>query len=415
MMLNRLALNIRGGTVANSDWARPTALVKAGVVGALAAFCMLPAVATAADWHLNSSVTGEFAYDNNFRLSPDNQESLWGFNARPQLGLEAHTPRTDLSVNSTLNYGYFPDNTDENSFDQAGTASLTHKSERSTISLGGSLSHATTRTTEDEDTGRNFSDADRFGIGGNASWSYALTQLVSAGVQGGANYVTYDTNVLNDYRTFSGGPFVSFQLTEKDSLQFNATYTNFERLSGLDNSSDLYVGNAVWTHVFHPQWEMSLRGGASYTKQEQDVQTGSTTTTNSNNRVGADAGISVSYTEDRASITGGFSHSMVPSGVGDLVLRNSVDLSLSYKATPLISLDVKTSFIQQSAIEGDADDRNFVSAEPGVNWHFLPDWNARVAYRFRTQELDGSSRGYSNGGVASVTWKLPGWGPGQGK
>ncbi len=124
---------------------------------------------------------------------------------------------------------------------------------------------------------------------------------------------------------------------------------------------------------------MSLRGGGSYTRQEQDVQSGGTTTTRKNNRVGADAGVTVSYTEERTSISGGFSHSMVPSGVGDLVLRNSVDLSASYKATPLISFNVKTSFIQQSAIEGNTDDRNFVSVEPGVSWNFLPDWSARVA------------------------------------
>lgn len=400
--------------MADINRARTTALIRAGLVGAAMTFAAAPAVA--ADWHLNASITEEFTYDNNFRLDPNNEQTLWGFNTRPRMGFETHTPRTDINVGSSLNYGYFPDRTGENSFDQAGNASISHRTERSTVSFGGTLSHATTRTTEDEDTGRDFSDADRFGVGGNLSWSYALTETVGAGVQGGGSYVTYDTSVLNDYRTYNVGPFFTVQLTEKDSVRFGANYTNYERLSGLDNSSDLYVGNAAWTHVFHPQWEMTIRGGASYTDQEQEVSTGGgSTTTQSDTRVGADAGISLTYTEERATITGGFNHAMVPSGVGSLVRRSSVDLSMGYRVTPLISLNVKTSFIQQSAISGDADDRNFVAAEPGVTWNFLPDWTARVAYKFRTQELEGENRAYSNGALASISWKLPGWGPGQGK
>lgn len=400
--------------MADNYRARPTAMIGAGLVGAAMMIAAGPVIA--ADWHLNASITEEFTYDDNFRLDPDDEQSLWGFNTRPRLGFETHTPRTDIDLGATLNYGYFPDRTSENSFDQAGDASLSHRTERSTFSFGGSVSHATTRTTEDADTGRDFSDAERFGIDGNAGWSYALTETVGAGIQGGASYVTFDTDVLNDYRTFSGGPFVTVQLTEKDSVQFNAIYTNFERLSGLDNDSDLYVGNAAWTHVFHPQWQVTVRGGASYTRQEEEVATGGgSTVTQKDSRVAADGGVSLTYTEERASITGAFNHAMVPSGVGELVLRNSVDLSLGYRVTPLISLNVKTSFIQQSAIEGDVDDRNFVSAEPGITWNFLPEWSARVAYKFRTQELEGESRGYSNGALASISWRLPGWGPGKGK
>ena len=106
---------------------------------------------------------------------------------------------------------------------------------------------------------------------------------------------------------------------------------------------------------------------------------------------------------------------VVPSGTGRLERRNAVNLNATYRATPLISFDFRTSFIQQDAATNSQEDRNFVSAEPGVSWHFLPDWNARVAYRFRTQTLDEGERAYSNGGLASVTWKMPGWGATQGK
>jgi hypothetical protein len=386
--------------------------MRATVAGLAMAAALLPTGGWAADWHLNGSLTEEFTFDDNFRLNATNEQSLWGFNTRPHMGLETHSPQTDLYVNGSLNYGYFPDRTSENSFDQHGDVSLKHRSERTVLAIGGNVSRATTRTTEDEDTGRNYSDAQRIGLGGNASMSYALTERTAGGLQGGGNYVTYDTNALNDYRTFSAGPFVTYQVTEKDSVRLNGIYTRYDRLSGLDYQSDLFVANAEWTHVFHPQWKVSLRGGGNYISSDQEVSSGVTT---SQDKAGYDAGATLTYTEERASISGSVDHSVVPSGTGRLERRNSLNLNASYNATPLITFGFGTSFIQQDAAEANQEDRNFVRAEPSVSWHFLPDWSARVAYRFRTQTLNEGERAYSNGGLASVTWHLPGWGATQGK
>ena len=391
------------------------ALRRMGAAAAVLAGVALPSGAFGADWHLNSSITEEFTYDDNFRMRTDDRESLWGFNTRPRVGFETHTPRTDLFVNGSLNYGYFPETTDQNSFDQFGDVSLRHRTERSSFGLSGNASHATTRTTEDEDTGRDLSDTERVGLGANASWSHTLTELISIGMNGGASYVTYDSNALNDYRNLSAGPFISFVLTEKDSVQFAGTYSRYDRLTGEDLQSDLFVGNATWSHVFTPQFRGSLRGGANYVSTDEDITVGNTTVSESSDKVGYDAGATVTYTEERASISGSYSHAVVPSGQGRLQRRNSVSMYLSYRWTPLITAGFSTSFIQQDAAEDDVEDRNFISAEPSLSWNFLPDWTARAAYRFRTQTLNEGDRAYSNGGVASVSWRLPAWGPGQGK
>ena len=392
-----------------------SAVARTGALVAGLAAMATSSGALGADWHLNSSITEEFQYDSNWRLDPDNKESLWGFNTRPKVGVEAHTPRTDLNLNGGLNYGYFPDDTDQNSFDQRGDVSLRHRTERSVFGIGGNISHETTRTSEELDSGRDFSDTERIGMGGNASWSHSLTELVGVGMSGGAGYVTYDTDVLSDYRTFYGGPYVSFQLTEKDTLYLTGTYTRYDRLTGDDLQSDLFVGNAVWTRAFTPQISASLRGGANYVSTDEDVTIGGTTVSTSDDNIGYDGGASITYTEERASLTGSFSHSIVPSSLGRLQRRNTLALSASYRAAPLITLGFTTNFIQQEAADEDSEDRNYISAEPGVTWHFLPNWYARVAYRFRTQTLSDEGRAYSNGGVASVSWRLPGWGPSQGK
>jgi hypothetical protein len=399
------------------DWNKSLAssLGRVGLVAAALVAAATPGGALGADWHLNSSITEEFTYDDNFRLRSTNEESLWGLNTRPHVGIESHAPRTDLYLNGSLNYGYFPETTNQDSFDQSGDITLSHRTERDSFGLSGNVSHATTRTTEDLDTGRDLSNSSRLGMGGNASWSRTLTERVSAGLTGGASYVTYDTDVLDDYRTYSGGPFVSFVLTERDSLQLNGTYSRYDRLSGLDLNSDLFVANGTWSHVFTPQFKGSISGGANYVTTDEDVQVGNSVVSTNSDKIGYDTAATVTYTEERATLSGSYAHTVVPSGTGRLQRRDSVSLNASYKPAPLVTVGLNTSFIQQDAAESNTEDRSFVSAEPSLSWNFLPDWTARVAYRFRTQTLDNGDRAFSNGGVASVSWSLPQWSAGQGK
>lgn len=399
------------------DWKKSLVSSVAGVGLAAAALIgvAVPGVAFGADWHLNSGITEEFTYDNNYRLDPSNEQSLWGFNTRPRVGIEAHAPRTDLYLNGGLDYGYFPDRTSENSFDQNADVTLNHRATRDSFGASANISHATTRTTEALDTGLNFSNASRVGVGGNLSWNHTLTERASAGLNGGASYVTYDTNALEDYRNIYGGPVFSYVLTEKDSMQLSGTYTRYDRLSGLSLSSDLFSGTGTWTHVFTPQFSGSLTAGANYVRTDEDVQSGGSVVSTTSDNVGYDAGATITYTEERATLSGSYVHSVVPSGTGRLEARHTVSVNATYRAAPLVTVGFDTSFMQQDSADTGTGNRNFVSAEPSLSWNFLPDWSARVAYRFRTQALSGSDRAYSNGGMASVSWHLPSWSPTQGK
>lgn len=366
--------------------------------------------AIASDWHLQASVSEEFEYDNNFRLNSTSEETLWGFTTRPKVTLETHTPTIDLIFGGDISYGLFPENSDENSFDQRLDGSISRKGPRSRVSLNGGFTRQTTRTSEDEDTGRDFSDAIRLSGTGGLSGSYQLTELVSLGAQTGGVYTTYDSNAFDDFFSVSAGPFVSVQLSQKDSVQFAGNYRRFERLSGLDRESDAYSGDVTYTRVFTEQIRVSLRGGANHVQTDLQELNGSTVVSRTENNTGFEAGFTVSYTEERGQLSGSFDRALVPSGEGRLQERNSVRVNASYKATPMVSADLTTVFIDQTSADDDGTDRTFFSVEPGIVWHFLPDWDFRVAYKFRTQDRETDGRAYSNGARASVTWRMPGWG-----
>jgi hypothetical protein len=380
------------------------------VSAALCVAIIAPQNAFASDWHLQASVSEEFEYDDNFRLSSTSEETLWGFTTRPRVTLETHTPTVDLVFGGDVSYGLFPENSDENSFDQALDGSISRKGPRSRVSLNGGFTRQTTRTSEDEDTGRDFSDAIRLSGTGGLSGSYLLTELVSVGARTGGVVTTYDTSAFEDFFNVSAGPFVSVQLSQKDTVQFASNYMRFERLSGLDRTSDAFNGDVTYTHIFTEQIKTSVRGGANHVRTDLQELNGSTVVSRTENNTGFEAGFTMSYTEERGQLNASFDKGLVPSGEGRLQDRNSVRLNASYRATPMVTVDLTTRFIDQNSADDDGDDRTFFSVEPGIVWRFLPDWDFRVAYKFRTQDRDTDGRAYSNGARASVTWRMPGWG-----
>jgi hypothetical protein len=380
------------------------------VSAAICVAAVAPQESFASDWHLQASVSEEFEYDDNFRLSSTAEETLWGFTTRPRVTLETHTPTVDLIFGGDISYGLFPENSDENSFDQRLDGSISRKGPRSRVSLNGAFTRQTTRTSEDEDTGRDFSDAVRLSGSGGLSGSYQLTELVSLGARTGGVYTTYDTSAFEDFFSVSAGPFVSVQLSQKDTVQFASNYMRFERLSGLDRTSDAFNGDVTYTHIFTEQINASVRGGANHVRTDLQELNGSTVVSRTSNNTGFEGGVTMSYTEERGQLNASFDKGLVPSGEGRLQDRNSVRLNASYRATPMVTTDLTATFIDQTSADDDGLDRTFFSVEPGIVWRFLPDWDFRVAYKFRTQDRDTDGRAYSNGARASVTWRMPGWG-----
>lgn len=365
----------------------------------------------AADWYVAPSISQLFEFDDNDSLDPDNRKIVWGFTTRPAIEIEGHTPRTTLSLNSRLEYSNFPDNEELNSFDQFVTAALQHALPRTQLSLNSSIGRTTTRRTEDEDTGRDFSDARRLTLSGGASLSYSATQLASVGLNGSVTRSTADTSALDDFISLTAGPFLSLRTTEKDTVSLSSRYTRFKRTSGSSLKSDAFAGDVTWTHILAEQISVSFRGGANYRTTSQEAGVSGAAVSSDRTSSDFEAGVTVNYSEERGGLSGSFDRSLAPSSNGRLEERSSLRLSANYKVTPLITFDLATVYINQnSADDEDADERDFFSIEPGVGWRFLKDWNFRIGYKLRTQILGSQDRGISSGFRASLTWRAPAWG-----
>lgn len=365
--------------------------------------------ARAAEWRVRGAVTERFNYDTNVRLATQNEQDAWGLSTLPSLTLEGHTPRLDLNLNAGLDYTFYEGVNNLDSFDQKGNASLGYSWERARASLFGSVVHAATRVTEVEDTGLNFTNAERLIYSGGGSWSYAVTQRDRLGVRGNGSRSVADTSAIQDYSSYGGGIFWSRQVTERDTLEASGDYTRFIRTSGLDLKSHVAGGRLTYDHAFSPQFKTSLHAGGRYVVTDETVFNGITFVSDERSSSGVLAGISMTYLVERGELNGSYQRSIDASGVGRLQQRDLVRLSTKYRATPDISFDLTGLFIKQKSANRDVNDgRTYVSAEPGANWQFYRDFYFRMAYRFRTQKFDSvGDWAVSHGAFASLSWRMP--------
>lgn len=381
----------------------------AGAGLALALLTVTAFGAQGADWRFRASVTEQYNYDSNARLSTGSQDEVWGFSTLPSLTVEGRTPRLNLTLNVGLEYSFFEGAEDLDSFDQRGTANLGYKWQRASLGLSGSIVHATTRTTELEDTGRDFSDAERLIFSGGGSWSYLVTQRDRFGVRGNASRSVADSSAVEDFSSYGGGMFWSRQLTQQSGLEVSGGYNRFLRTSGFDLESDSANGQLTFNHEFSPRLKASINGGGRYVATRSQEFDGFSIVSRSEESAGFLAGASVTYLMERGEFTGAYTRSVDASGVGRLQERDSVKISTSYKATPDIALDLSGNFLRQQSVDDSVDDgRTFLSAEPGVDWQFMRNLFFRVSYRFRTQTFDGDDDwAVSHGAHASLAWRMP--------
>lgn len=386
-----------------------TAPAAASICLGVAALALVAGDARGADWRARASVEQRFSYDSNIRLATSSKEEAWGFSTLPGLTVEGSTPRLRLSLDAGLEYTFYKGVEDLDSFDQRGSASLGYGWQRAHASLTGAVVHATTRTTELEDTGRNFSDAERLIFSGGGSWSYLVGERDRVGIRGNGSRSVADTDAVADYSSYGGGMFWSRQLTELDTLEASGEYSRYVRTSGLDLESNFAGGRLTYGHEFSPRLKGSVHGGGRYVTTDAKVFDGVNIVSRDESSTGVLAGVSVTYLIERGEFSGSYERSVDASGVGRLQERDFVRLSTKYRATPDISLDLAGTFILQQSVDDSVDDgRTYLSAEPGVNWQFYRNLYLRMSYRYRTQKFEQDDGwAVSHGGYVSVAWRMP--------
>lgn len=377
------------------------AIVLGGLVGTGS-----PAAALAAEWLVEgrASVQGEF--NDNIFLDPSNKLSVFGVTLSPEIDVGGRSEIWDVFLKTRLDFARFTEDDTLDSEDVTLGLDSSYRTQLGTWEFDATFKRLNTRTSELTDTGRVDARGERLEYELLPSWSYILTPRDSIFVNGGWNQAYFDEATLEDFTEYFAGAGWNHRLTEQDDITLSAFVSHFENDDVDGNENDTIATQVEWHRVFSDRLETRLAIGPRY------VTTDSATRVDSDSSFGFVVDGSVDYDlDERTSISGNVSRSVDASGGGSAVERDFVGLSIRHQYEPRLSFSLAASY-QENRDPNDKDDnqdRDYISIEPGVRWEFERDWFLLGSYRFRTQELAGESRAYSNAVFVTVSYRFPKW------
>ena len=379
-----------------------------GLAGAISVMACALQPAVAADVSFDGQLEQRFEYNDNINLSSTAPEETAASVTTPSFRIQANTPTSQTILDARFDFGRFNSDSRYNYEDQRATLSTSFFGQRSEVGLLAEAAHLSTLESEESDTGQVDVFGRKLDLSAMPYFTYKVTQRGSIRLDGliqSADY--YDTLLLEDYRTHGAGFGYFYQLSEIDSLGIQLEYRHFENEDSPGNESDTYSGFIVWTRDISDRLVSEFAVGPRYTEQTdtEGLITQETETWGVTLRGDLDW-----RATEQARFQFGLSRSVEPSGVGTTSERDKASLGVSYRATQLVTLRLRSNYQQDNGV-GDLGvlDRDYFTASPSLHWQIARNWELSTGYRYRWQQFDGMDTATSNMAFISVSLKTSGW------
>lgn len=365
--------------------------------------------AQAAEWYVESRVQSQASYDTNIRLSPTDKIDTAGGMLSPEIKIGRRTEALDLSLLGRADFNGYANPSSLSSIDEKLSFAGSYATELGKFGLDADFNRDTTLTTEVSDTG-NLTEAARVTtVDVMPSWTYALSEIDQLDVSGGYTNTSYDTDALTDYVFYTGQVGWSRRMSEIDTLQTAAYTGRFVADDSADTTADIIGLLVGWSRQFTEQFSAQLDAGPEYVITEFDDVGGRETDRHLGYRIDGMLGYQMDELT-RLELTG--SRKTEPSGNGETVTRNQVQLALIHRVNPLFTLRLDGTVLQNrdtGSTSGNSD-RLYYAIQPRAIWRLGPDWDLAASYRFRSQNFDDNQdTAFSHAAFLTLTYRLPRW------
>ncbi len=383
--------------------------------GALGAIAILAAPAEAADWELNPRIEAGYLYDDNYRLTtPGNEIDVAGPLLDAEMEWRAITPTSEFSFAPRVRATYFPDESELDAVDYFADLNWQRRGQRINTRLRGDFAYQDIVSSEqpDVDAGGDLGEPDL----------------------GDAGRVFTE----NRRRRSALRPSMSFDVSERRELQFEAGYTDVRFDEEINNAQVDYnttdVAAGLLTRLTETSTLTARLRGARYDIDTREETTGygaelqwdrrSVTETRSYWRVGAQnveledgsselawlAGAGVNFIAGRNELFLDLSRNVGPSSAGVLVSRDQLRLRWTRAFTPRVSLLAGLRGTHDEDLD-DTDlaqftERLYAVGDLGLQWRWQEEFTLRLTYDYTWQEFDDEVEdATSSGAMVSVTYQ----------
>jgi hypothetical protein len=233
----------------------------------------------------------------------------------------------------------------------------------------------------------------------SADWTRLLTERSSVQLDLGWSRVSYDqppnAAALTDYRYLSGGPTLSFALSERDTLKVLSSLGRYRSLNGLtqSNSENLQL---EFVRQLHELWSLSTTFGYSRSTNTEKYFFGpfylGQLTSNQDSTIYA---VTLTRQGEQLTFNGSISRSLQPTGFAYLSSQDSVTLNATYVRSERWNFALSGAWTNahnplpynsQVVLGAAATDVRYFNAQLTADWHWTEQWIISMHARRITQK-----------------------------
>lgn len=363
-------------------------------LGVACTAALLSGGARAAELSIDGSLIERLGYDDNIGLNRTDEVSDFSSESILRVDMASQTETVELGLRSRLGYTAFLDETDLDSDDQRVAAYGSYTTPLMRWGLTAAYDRDTTRTRDEDDTGEFILDnVRRQEVEVKPTWSYRVTSLDSLILRGDYSLVDFDEELV-DYTRYGGEAGWAHRLNRTNEFDFFGLGSFTESEGNLNRETQVYGFQAGWNSSPLRGLDVRLAAGAYWAKTTFDPSSSRSGSFDSETSVGFLPTATIAYEIDpRTQLEASYARSIAPSGGGEVLERDIVNLAFSHDWSRRWSSGLTFTYRGQDSLEDDGRaDRDFLRASPSVTWRITDSWSLNGAYRLRWQSREGQSK-----------------------
>jgi hypothetical protein len=360
----------------------------------------------AAEWKIDPRVDLRAGYNDNIRLTTDDELSS------PEIDLGAgslfsyETPTSGISGDLDLEVRRYTDESELNDeIGRLGIASF-HNMERSQLGFNVDVIKDTTLDSQLEETGVAFQRIDRWRYSLNPTWRYSLDERTSMELgytYSDTNYDNNDNSNYSDYTTNGGEISLSRILSPRATGSITASYTRTKNdadieatYSGVQAGAQYRFSETLTGSIFAGVRRSEIKATQNTFIPILDENNNIILVPVSNGTQDDDLGYTFSGIVQKDFLRGSTSFSArqeISNSISGIPLQvTRFGWNNLYRFTEILSGELLLSYYQSEAANGVGNrDRNYYQIEPRFNWRLKQFWTLSGSYRYREQTFDATN------------------------
>ena len=347
----------------------------------VAVICMtFDALQADTKWTPSVDLTG--TYNDNIQFTRTDPVDDYVYTLQPKLKVDYQQELTAIEAAGDVTIRRYQDSDQMNDelyhFELNGKSNLTERSR-----LRGSYEFIKDTTLDSElyEIGRIYTREDRISHEAKLAPSYNLNERMSIGLSGRYRYVSYDSNLFNDYSDKSIYLPLSWRLaTQIDTVYISPGYAYRESDLHHSKSYNLRIG---WNHESTERLNLRFYIGARYTEYD-NLATG-----DSENNWGGLGSLQLNYDFETGALKLDFRHDLQNTAAGNQVNLTRLIARLRWYFTERVGTElIGRYYYTKNEGEDTNDSQQFYQGEVSLFYHFTENHIVFIAYQYSQDHLE---------------------------